>query len=165
MGKLFIVVVRAENLINVNNSHVICYQGNKHQQTKPARGPSPDYGNQLLVFDVDDDTTPLILQVFDIDNVEPLLETNVTFEDLKAELVPKEEFWINNHEGDPSSAKLRLKITYEQNEVLKWDAEVDMLTSDIKNDASILTQVRYFIDQLRTPFGFLVREYTLASAR
>jgi hypothetical protein len=67
-----------------------------------------------------------------------MIETNVTFEDLKAELVPKEEFWINTNEGDPSSSKLRLKINYEQNEVLKWDAEVDMLTSDIKNEAGIL---------------------------
>jgi len=67
-----------------------------------------------------------------------MIETNVTFEDLKAELVPKEEFWISTNEGDPSSSKLRLKINYEQNEVLKWDAEVDMLTSDIKNEAGIL---------------------------
>lgn len=66
------------------------------------------------------------------------METNITFEDLKSELVPKEEFWINMRENDPSSARLRLKINYEQNEVLKWDAEVDMLTSEIKNDAGIL---------------------------
>jgi hypothetical protein len=76
--------------------------------------------------------------VYDIDNGLSMIETNVTFEDLKAELVPKEEFWINTNEGDPSSSKLRLKINYEQNEVLKWDAEVDMLTSDIKNEAGIL---------------------------
>ena len=30
MGVLQISVIRAENLIGVNNSHVICYQGNKH---------------------------------------------------------------------------------------------------------------------------------------
>ena len=30
MGILNISVIRAENLINVNSSHVICYQGNKH---------------------------------------------------------------------------------------------------------------------------------------
>ena len=36
------------------------------------------------------------------------------------------------------AAKLRLKISYVQNEVLKWDAEVSMLTAEIKNDAGIL---------------------------
>ena len=56
------------------------------------------------------------------------------------------------------AAKLRLKISYAQNEVLKWDGEVAMLTAEIKNDAGILGQVRIFIDQLRTPFGFLTRE-------
>ena len=56
------------------------------------------------------------------------------------------------------AAKLRLKISYVQNEVLKWDGEVGMLTAEIKNDAGILGQVRIFIDQLRTPFGFLTRE-------
>ena len=61
-------------------------------------------------------------------------------------------------DNDPSSSRLRLKITYEQNEVLKWDAEVELLTGEIKNDAGILQQVRYFIDQLRTPFGFLQRD-------
>ena len=30
MGVLHISVIRAENLVGVNNSHVICYQGNKH---------------------------------------------------------------------------------------------------------------------------------------
>ena len=33
-----------------------------------------------------------------------------------------------------------------------------MLQSEIKNDAGILQQVRIFIDQLRSPFGFLARE-------
>jgi len=61
-------------------------------------------------------------------------------------------------EGDPSAAKLRLRISYVQNEVLKWDAKVNMLTTEIKNDAGILQQVRIFIEQLRSPFGFLTRE-------
>ena len=83
----------------------------------------------------------------------------MSFEDIKAEIVPQnEEFWLNVREGDPNAAKLRLKITYVQNEVLKWDAEVNMLTTEIKNDAGILQQVRIFIDQLRAPFGFLTRQ-------
>lgn len=138
MGILNVQVIRAENLGNVNNSHVILNQGNKQQQTRPAKGASPNYGSQLLIFEVDEDGTPLYITVFDIDRGQLILETNVTFEDLKSELVPKEEFWINMRENDPSSARLRLKINYEQNEVLKWDAEVDMLTSEIKNDAGIL---------------------------
>ena len=83
----------------------------------------------------------------------------MSFEDIKAEIVPQnEEFWLNVREGDPTAAKLRLKITYVQNEVLKWDAEVQSLRLEIKNDAGILQQVRIFIEQLRTPFGFLTRE-------
>ena len=155
MGILNVQVIRAENLQNVNNSHVILNQGNKQQQTKPAKGPSPNYGNHMIIFEVDEESTPLYISVFDIDRGQLVIETSVTFEDLKAEIVPKEEFWINMRDNDPSSARLRLKITYEQNEVLKWDAEVELLTSEIKNDAGILQQVRYFIDQLRTPFGFL----------
>lgn len=62
------------------------------------------------------------------------------------------------NEKDPAAPKLRLKLSYTQNEVLKWDAEVQMLQSEIKNDAGILQQVRIFIDQLRSPFGFLARE-------
>ena len=83
----------------------------------------------------------------------------MSFEDIKAEIVPQnEEFWLNVREGDPTAAKLRLKINYIQNEVLKWDAEVQSLRLEIKNDAGILQQVRIFIEQLRTPFGFLTRE-------
>ena len=56
------------------------------------------------------------------------METQVSFDDIKAEIVPQnEEFWLNVREGDPTAAKLRLKITYVQNEVLKWDAEVQSL--------------------------------------
>ena len=71
----------------------------------------------------------------------------------------KEEFWLSRNEEDPSAPKLRLQISYEQNEVLKWDGEKDLLTNEIKNDAGVLRQVRFFIDQLRTPFGFLQRDF------
>ena len=159
MGTLYVVVIRADNLQAVNNSHVICYQGNKHQQTRPGKGSSPDYGGQQLVFEVDDDQTPLVIQVRDIENGgKTLIETNIMFEDLKADSWLKEEFWLQQREDDPSAPKLRLKISYEQNEVLKWDAEIDMLTTEIRNDAGVLDQVRFFIDQLRMPFGFLTRD-------
>lgn len=61
-------------------------------------------------------------------------------------------------ENDPSAARLRIKLSYVQNEVLKWNAEVEMLQNDLKNDAGILQQVKIFIDQIRAPFGFLNRE-------
>jgi len=66
-----------------------------------------------LIFEVDEDGTPLYISVFDIDRGQLVMETSVTFEDLKSELVPKEEFWINMRENDPSSSRLRLKINYE----------------------------------------------------
>jgi len=95
----------------------------------------------------------------DIDRGMPVLETNVSFDDIKSEIVPQnKEFWLNVRENDPTAAKLRIKISYVQNEVLKWDNEVKMLISEIKNDVGILNQVRIFIDQLRAPFGFLKRE-------
>lgn len=76
-----------------------------------------------------------------------VLETQVSFDDIKQENIPQnEDFWLYARENDDSSAKLRLKISYIQNEVLKWDAEVNMLTTEIKNDAGILQQVRIFID-------------------
>ena len=96
---------------------------------------------------MDDDTTPLVVQILDIDRGTAVLETQVSFDDIKAEIIPQnEEFWLNVREGDPMAAKLRLKISYVQNEVLKWDDEVSMLTAEIKNDAGILSQVRIFID-------------------
>ena len=45
-----------------------------------------------------------------------------------------------------------------QNEVLKWDGKVREVADDIRDAGSTLSQVRAFIDQLRTPFGFLSRE-------
>ncbi len=159
MGNLFITVIRAENLIGVQNSHVICYQGNKHGQTRPARGQAPQYADPQLQFEVEDDQIPLVVQILDIDKGVAVLETQVSFDDIKAEIVPQnEEFWLNVREGDPTAPKLRLKITYKQNEVLKWDNEVQMLKSEINSDGHMLKQVRIFIDQLRTPFGFLSRE-------
>ncbi len=57
-----------------------------------------------------------------------ILETQVSFEDIKHEIVPQNaEFWLEMRQDDPSSPKLRIKISYVQNEVLKWDAEVTML--------------------------------------
>lgn len=108
----------------------------------------------------------LVVQILDIDRGLAILEVPVSFDDIKAELVPQnEEFWLHVREADPTAAKLRLKISYEQNEVLKWNAEVTMLHDEIKNDAGILQQVRIFIDQLRTPFGFLSREVNAAQDR
>jgi len=75
MGVLYINVIRAENLAGVNNSHVICYQGNKHGQTRPAKGSAPTYADSALKFEVDDDQTPLVVQIFDIDRGVSVLET------------------------------------------------------------------------------------------
>lgn len=87
------------------------------------------------------------MQILDIDRGIAVLETQVSFDDIKQENIPQnEDFWLYARENDDSSAKLRLKISYIQNEVLKWDAEVNMLTTEIKNDAGILQQVRIFID-------------------
>jgi len=87
------------------------------------------------------------VQILDIDRGIAVLETQVSFDDIKQENIPQnEDFWLYARENDDSSAKLRLKISYIQNEVLKWDAEVNMLTTEIKNDAGILQQVRIFID-------------------
>jgi len=61
MGLLYISVIRAENLGDVKNSHVICYQGSKHGQTRPAKGPAPTYGDSELKFEVDDDHNPLVV--------------------------------------------------------------------------------------------------------
>lgn len=106
------------------------------------------------------------MHILDIDRGQAVLEISVSFDDIKAEIVPQnEEFWLHVREGDPTAPKLRMKLTYEQNEVLKWNAEVTMLHDEIKNDAGILQQVRIFIDQLRTPFGFLSREVNAAHDR
>lgn len=87
------------------------------------------------------------MQILDIDRGIAVLETQVSFDDIKQENIPQnEDFWLYARENDDTSAKLRLKISYIQNEVLKWDAEVNMLTTEIKNDAGILQQVRIFID-------------------
>jgi len=63
------------------------------------------------MFEVDDDQTPLVIQVRDIENAgDTVLETNIMFEDLKAEQWLKEEFWLSTREEDPSAPKLRLKV-------------------------------------------------------
>lgn len=41
---------------------------------------------------------------------------------------------------------------------MKWSAEVDLWTTEINNDVGVLKQVRVFIAQLQTPFGFLMKE-------
>lgn len=101
--------------------------------------------------------------MLDIDRAQPVIETQVSFEDIKQGIVPQnKEFWLNVSEND-LAAKLRIKISYVQNEVLKWDAEAKMLVNEIKNEAGILQQVRIFIEQLRAPFGFLTREIDAAN--
>ncbi len=41
-----------------------------------------------LRFEVDDDTTPLVVQILDIDRGTAVLETQVSFDDIKAEIIP-----------------------------------------------------------------------------
>ena len=75
VGVLHISIIRAENLNNVNSSHVICYQGNKQGQTNAAKGSSPTYGDSEISFEVEDDQTPLVVSVFDIDRGQAVLES------------------------------------------------------------------------------------------
>ena len=161
MGVLHITVIRAENLgTQINNSHVVCYQGNKHGHTRPAKGQNPQYTENEISFEVDDDQIPLNVQVIDIDRGVQLIQSEISFDEIKQEQLvpPNKEFWLYDGNDDPSAPRLRLKLSYVQNEVLKWDTEVNMLVGEIKNDAGVLQQVRIFIEQLRQPFGFLQRE-------
>ena len=65
-------------------------------------GFSPAYGDSELSFEVDDDQSPLVVQILDIDRGMPVLETSVSFDDIKAEIIPQnEEFWLNTTEGNP----------------------------------------------------------------
>ena len=68
----------------------------------------------------------------------PVLETSVSFDDIKAEIIPQnEEFWLYEREGDPKAARLCLKITYVQNEVEKWHRVVQLLRQAIEYDEKV----------------------------
>ena len=99
---------------------------------------------------------PLQIQILDIDRGVPVFETQILFDDI--EKYHDEDFWLQMRDNDPSSPKLRLRLKYLQNEVLKWDGKVREVSDDIRDFGSTLSQVRAFIDQLRTPFGFLSRQ-------
>ena len=84
MGVLHITVVRAENLgQSVNNSHVVCYQGNKHGHTRPGKGQNPEYTENEISFEVDDDQIPVNVQVVDIDRGVQLIQSEISFDEIK----------------------------------------------------------------------------------
>ena len=56
-------------------------------------------------------------------------------------------------------------MNYEVNEVSKWQHEFELWDSEIRNQVSLLKQVRIFIEQLRTPFGFLKRDISEMQTR
>lgn len=158
-GVLQVTVIRAENLRGVSSSYVLMYQGVKTSKTKPAMGESPVYSENQIQFDVDDDQQELLVSIVDTVSGRQILETNVSLDEIKSGQIPQnKEIWLSRSESDPQAPKLRVKIFYQQNEVLRYSNEVQLLEREIKNDVSVFQQVRIFIEQLRHPFGFLQRD-------
>lgn len=155
-GILQVTVIRAENLRGVQSSYVLMYQGARQGKTRPGSGERPEYPEGVLKFEVDDDQQELLVSIIDSMRGNSILDTNVSLDEIKNGAIPEnKEFWLSKSETDPSAPKLRVKINYQQNEVLKYGTEVQILEGEIRNDVSVYQQVRIFIDQLRQPFGFL----------
>jgi len=70
-----------------------------------------------------------------------------------------------SHTESVSGPRLQVRVNYEVNEVSKWQNEFELWDSQIRDQVSILKQVRIFIEQLRTPFGFLKRDISEMQTR
>ena len=56
---------------------------------------------------------PLVVTVLDIDRGLPVLESQVSFDDIKSGIVPEnKEIWLSMRENDPSAPRLRIKLSY-----------------------------------------------------
>lgn len=70
----------------------------------------------------------------------------MSFDNIKEPDFPiNQEFWLNAKQNDDFAPRILLVINYEQNEVMKWQAEVELWTAEINNDVGVIKQVRIFI--------------------
>ena len=84
------------------------------------------------------------------------MDTQIAFEDILNNQIPiDEEFWLNVREEDLAAPKLRIRLIYQQDQIYRLKNEVDYYENDLRENVGILSQVRAFIQQLRTPFGYL----------
>ena len=84
------------------------------------------------------------------------MDTQIAFEDILNNQIPmNEEFWLNVREEDLAAPKLRIRLIYQQDQIYRLKNEVDYYENDLRENVGILSQVRAFIQQLRTPFGYL----------
>ena len=92
------------------------------------------------------------------------MDTQIVFEDILINNVPQnEDIWLNAREEDPSAPRLRIRIAYQQDSIYRWQNEIDICDQDLRDNVGILQQVRTFIQQLRTPFGYLTYDIDQAT--
>ena len=156
-GQLQIQVIRAEGLTNIRTSHVVVRQADSFGRSRQQDGPAPNYDRDTLIrFDVLDEQQPIIFSIIDSQRDVSVMDTQIAFEDILNNQIPiDEEFWLNVREEDLAAPKLRIRLIYQQDQIYRLKNEADYYENDLRENVGILSQVRAFIQQLRTPFGYL----------
>lgn len=132
-------------------------QGNSEGRSQSQDGPAPNYDrNTIIRFDVIDEEQPILFSIVDSNRDVSVMDTQIVFGDILLGSVPQnEEIWLNSREEDMSAPKLRIRVIYEQDEIYRLQSEIEFADNEIRENVGILMQVRAFIEQLRTPFGYL----------
>ena len=74
------------------------------------------------------------------------MDTQINFDQILMQSIPTNmEFWLNSRDDDLTSPKLRIRLNYQQDEVFKLQNEIAMWENELRQDTSVIKQVREFI--------------------
>lgn len=134
-------------------------QGNQKGDSDSAMGPDPLYNRSPIKFEVRDPRAPLVVQAIDVQRQAPILEAEVPLDRIGSEVFPEYQDIVvppsaNDNDYSP---RLVLRLDYFVNNANSIRGKIALLENHIKDDVNIINQVRSFIQQLESPFGFLSR--------
>lgn len=87
-----------------------------------------------------------------------VLENQIDMASIMQGDVPRDQnFWIYSvgKENATNAPRLQIKISMRENDTYKFERECEIWEEQIRSDVAYFNQVKMFIQQLQSPFGFL----------
>ena len=159
-SKLKVHIVDAQNLEEGGQHLVKIYQDSCFAETNVRYGNQPIW-NEAHVFDIKDPYQNVIIQLMN-ERQEIVLEQNLDLNDAKIRdySLQGEEIWLwaqvdENGYGIETDSKLRVRIHFDYSDVQKFESLLSEWHAYIEEDIFQYEQIKEFMQNLTTPFGFL----------
>jgi len=154
-----VTIIRAENLPQGIQAPVVnVRQGDKKFTTAQGLGGTSPHFDEECAFQVFHEYEPVVFDLIDLPDTH-ILSAEVPLEQPTfGQIIPLQ----NYDRTAPQDPRLLVKVQFQPNREGQLTRQKEFLEAQLRENIGTIKQVKSFIDQLSSPFGFLAHRALVA---